>query len=98
MRCYKVDRLEKLYDLTLQKKKLEEEIKDIQESMLEEIKEIQCKNIKFEDEHIQVVYVPPSSYKTLDTSKLKLDKDYKDLLERYPKTVDRKAYLKVKIK
>lgn len=93
-----MDRLEKLYDLTLQKKKLEEEIKEIQESMLEEIKEIQCKNIKFEDEHIQVVYVPPSSYKTLDTSKLKLDKNYKNLLEQYPKTVNRKAYLKVKIK
>lgn len=98
MRCYKVDRLEKLYDLILQKKKLEEEIKEIHESMLEEIKEIQCKNIKFEDEHIQVSYVPASSYKTLDTSKLKSDAIYKDLLEQYPKTVDRKAYLKVKIK
>lgn len=93
-----MDRLEKLYQLIAQKKKLEEEIKEIQESMLEEIKEIECKNIKFENEHIQVSYVPASSYTTLDTTKLKSNELYKDLIEQYPKIVNRKAYLKVKMK
>lgn len=87
--------LEKLYELTIKKKEIEAELKEINEKILNDVD-----NFDLEDEKIKVSIVPATSYKTLDMTKVKNKEPelYKELLDVYPKEVIRKAYLKVKIK
>lgn len=91
-----MDKLNRIYELTLKKKEIEEELKRLQESIIfsEEI------NSNLENEKIKLTLVPSTSYQTLDTKKIeeKEPELFKDLTEMYSKTISRKAYLKVKIK
>lgn len=90
-----MDNLTKIYELTLKKKEIEEELKKLQESIL-----LQENLENLENEKIKIIYVPASSYETLDIKKVeeKEPELFNDLKEMYSKTVSRKAYLKVKIK
>lgn len=92
--------LKRLYELTIKKKEIEEEIKKINQELLNKIGSQKIDNFNLEDEHIKVSYIPTSSYKTLDMTKVKNKEPelYKELLDVYPKEVSRKSYLKVKIK
>lgn len=92
--------LKRLYELTIKKKEIEEEIKKINQKLLNQIESQKIDNFNLEDEHIKVSYIPMNSYKTLDMTKVKNKEPelYKELLDVYPKEVSRKSYLKVKIK
>lgn len=95
-----MEELEKLYELTIKKKEIEEEIKTLNESILNEIHDVKCLNVNLENENIKISYIPESEYTSLDLTKVKNKEPdlYNELLDVYPKTVKRKEYLKVKIK
>lgn len=87
--------LDKLYELELKKKEIEKEIKNIQQEILDTSIEKTLEN-----DHIKVTIIPASSYETIDMKQVKEKEPnlYKELEEVYSKTVNRKEYVKVKLK
>lgn len=86
--------IQKIFDLMLTKKQLEEEEKQLKEKLKEAMEFYGVK--KFESDYLTITYVAETTTTTIDTSKLK--KKYPDIAEECSRTSRKSAYVKVSIK
>lgn len=86
--------IQKISDLMLTKKQLEEEEKQLKEKLKEAMEFYGVK--KFESDYLTITYVAETTTTTIDTSKLK--KKYPDIAEECSRTSRKSAYVKVSIK
>lgn len=87
--------LNKMYDLQIKKKEIENQIKELQDKILK-----LCDDVVLENELIKITIIPATSYQTIDMKKVKEKEPslYKELEDIYSKTVNRKSYVKATIK
>jgi hypothetical protein len=88
------DVLRAITDITVQKKKLEEQEKLMKKKLQEAMEQHGIKS--FENEHVKFVYVAPTTRTTIDSAKLK--KDHPELAEQYSKTSDVSASVRITVK
>jgi hypothetical protein len=88
------DVLRAITDITVQKKKLEEQEKLMKKKLQEAMEQHGIKS--FENEHVKFVYVAPTTRTTIDSTKLK--KDHPELAEQYSKTSDVSASVRITVK
>ena len=81
-------------DITLQKKKLDEQEKVMRQKLLEAMETFGVK--KFENEHIAFTYVAPTTKTTVDSTKLK--KKYPDIAEECSKVSNVSASVRINVK
>lgn len=86
--------IQKISDLMLTKKQLEEEEKQLKEKLKEAMEFYGVK--KFESDHLTITYVAETITTTIDTNKLK--KKYPDIAEECSRTSKKSAYVKITIK
>lgn len=77
-----------------QKKALEEQSKTMREKLLQAMEQYGVK--KFENDMLSVTYVAPTTRTTIDSTKLK--KDMPEIAEKYSKTSNVKASIKITVK
>ncbi len=92
-----MDRLTRIYELTIKKKEIEEELKRLNTEILFSY-DFSKENL--ENEKIKLTYVPATSYQSIDLKAVEKNEPdlYKDLKDVYSKTIKRSAYLRTKIK
>ena len=88
------DVLKAITDITVQKKKLDEQEKLMKKKLQEAMEQYGVKS--FENEAVKFVYVAPTTRTTLDSAKLK--KDYPDIAEKYSKTSPVSASVRITVK
>ena len=88
------DVLKAITDITVQKKKLEEQEKMMKKKLQEAMEQHGIKS--FENERVKFVYVAPTTRTTVDSAKLK--KDHPELAEQYSKTSDVSASVRITVK
>lgn len=86
--------IQKISDLVLTKKQLDEEEKKLKEKLKEAMEFYGVK--KFESDHLTITYVAETTTTTIDTSKLK--KKYPDIAEECSRETKKSAYVRVSIK
>jgi predicted phage-related endonuclease len=86
--------IQKISDLMLTKKQLEEEEKQLKEKLKEAMEFYGVK--KFESDHLTITYVAETITTTIDTNKLK--KKYPDIAEECSRETKKSAYVRVSIK
>lgn len=89
---------QKLAELNRQKKALEDAEKEVKAAIETSMEEYGVQSIK--NDYITISYVEASSSTTVDLAALKKSEPalYADLLADYPKTTERKAYVKFNVK
>lgn len=88
------DVLKAITDITVQKKKLDEQEKLMKKKLQEAMEQHGVKS--FENEVVKFVYVAPTTRTTLDSTKLK--KDHPDIAEKYSKTSPVSASVRITVK
>ena len=88
------DVLRAITDITVQKKKLEEQEKLMKKKLQEAMEQFGVKS--FENEHVKFVYVAPTTRTTIDSAKLK--KEHPDIAEQYSKTSNVSASVRITVK
>ena len=88
------DVLRAITDITIQKKKLDEQEKLMKKKLQEAMEEHGIKS--FENENVKFVYVASTTRTTIDSTKLK--KDHPDIAERYSKTSNVSASVRITVK
>ena len=88
------DVLKTITDITVQKKKLEEQEKLMKKKLQEAMEQYGVKS--FENEHVKFLYVAPTTRTTIDSAKLK--KDHPDIAEQYSKTSNVSASVRITVK
>ena len=88
------DVLKAITDITVQKKKLEEQEKLMKEKLLKAMEEHGVKS--FENAYVKFMYVAPTTRTTIDSTKLK--KDHPDIAEQYSKTSNVSASVRITVK
>ncbi len=83
-----------IQEIELKKKAAEERQKELRAKLLEAMEQNGVK--KFENNSISITYVAPTTRNSIDSTKLK--KDMPEVYEKYTKTSDVKASLKIKLK
>lgn len=86
--------IQKISDLVLTKKQLDEEEKKLKEKLKEAMEFYGVK--KFENDHLTITYVAETTTTTIDTSKLK--KKYPEIAEECSRTSKKSAYVKITVK
>lgn len=86
--------IKKISDIVLKKKELEAEEKTMREQLQKAMEEHEI--IKFDNDVISVAYTKPTTRKSVDSTKLK--KELPDIYEKYSKTSDVKASVKITVK
>lgn len=86
--------IQKIFDLMLTKKQLEEEEKQLKEKLKEAMEFYGVK--KFESDHLTITYVAETITTTIDTSKLK--KKYPEIVKECSRETKKSAYVRVSIK
>ena len=81
-------------NVTVQKKKLEEQEKLMKEKLQKAMEEHGIKS--FENEHVKFLYVAPTTRTTIDSAKLK--KDHPEIAEQYSKTSNVSASVRITVK
>ena len=81
-------------EISIQKKKLDEQEKLMRQKLLEAMEAYNVK--KFETAHVAFTYVAPATKTTLDSAKLK--KKYPDIAEECSKVSNASAYVKITVK
>lgn len=81
-------------NLSVQKKQIEEQEKALKSQLLEAMEKYGVK--AFENDAVKFLYVAPTTQTRLDSAKLK--KDMPDVAEKYSKTTNVSAYVKVTVK
>lgn len=81
-------------NIETQKKALEEQSKTMREKLLQAMEQYGVK--KFENDVLSVTYVAPTTKRTIDSTKLK--KDMPEIAEKYTKTSNVKASIKITVK
>ena len=85
---------ELIQEIEARKKAAEEKAKELRAALMEAMEKNGVK--KFENNYITITYVAPTTRTSLDSTKLK--KDMPEVYEKYTKTSDVKASLKIKLK
>ena len=88
------DVLKAITDITVQKKKLEEQEKLMKEKLLQAMEEHSVKS--FENAKVKFMYVAPTTRTTIDSKKLKAD--HPDIAEAYSKTSNVSASVRITVK
>lgn len=86
--------MQAIVGLTVQKKSIEEEEKKLRKALLEAMEKYDIKS--FEDEHVRLVYVAPTTRTTIDTKALKAEMP--NVAAKYAKTSDVAASVKITVK
>lgn len=81
-------------DLTLQKKKIEEQEKEVRVQLVAAMEKYNVKS--FENDDVKFTYVAPTTRTTIDSAKLK--KDLPEIAEKYSKTSKVSASVKITVK
>lgn len=88
------DVLKAITDITVQKKKLEEQKKLMKQKLLQAMEEHGVKS--FENAKVKFMYVAPTTRTTIDSKKLKAD--HPDIVEAYSKTSNVSASVRITVK
>lgn len=88
------DVLKAITDITVQKKKLEEQEKLMKEKLLQAMEKHGVKS--FENAKVKFMYVAPTIRTTIDSKKLKAD--HPDIAEAYSKTSNISASVRITVK
>lgn len=88
------DVLKAITDITVQKKKLEEQEKLMKEKLLKAMEQLGIKS--FENADVKFVYVEPTTRTTIDSTKLKKELPY--IAEHYSKTSNVSASVRITVK
>lgn len=88
------DVLKAITDITVQKKKLEEQEKLMKKKLQEAMEQHGIKS--FENADVKFLYVAPTTRTTIDSAKLK--KDHPDIAEQYSKTSNVSASVRITVK
>lgn len=88
------DVLKAITDITLQKKKLDEQEKLMKKKLQEAMEQHGIKS--FENADVKFLYVAPTTRTTIDSAKLK--KDHPDIAEQYSKTSNVSASVRITVK
>lgn len=88
------DVLKAITDITVQKKKLEEQEKLMKEKLLQAMEEHGVKS--FENAKVKFMYVAPTTRTSIDSKKLKAD--HPDIAEAYSKTSNVSASVRITVK
>lgn len=88
------DVLKAITDITVQKKKLEEQEKLMKEKLLQAMEEHGVKS--FENAKVKFMYVAPTTRTTIDSKKLKAD--HPDIAKAYSKTSNVSASVRITVK
>ena len=88
------DVLKAITDITVQKKKLEEQEKLMKQKLLQAMEEHGVKS--FENAKVKFMYVAPTTRTTIDSKKLKAD--HPDIVEAYSKTSNVSASVRITVK
>lgn len=86
--------MQAIVNITTQKKSLDEEEKKLRQALLEAMEKYDIKS--FEDEHVRLVYVAPTTRTTIDTKALKAEMP--NVAAKYAKTSDVAASVKITVK
>jgi hypothetical protein len=86
--------LKAITDITVQKKKLEEQEKLMKEKLLQAMEEHGVKS--FENAKVKFMYVAPTTRTTIDSKKLKAD--HPDIAKAYSKTSNVSASVRITVK
>lgn len=86
--------IQKMVDLLKLKKQLDEQEKQLKKVLVENMEVYGVKS--FENDFIKMVYVAPTTRSTIDSAKLKTD--YPEIAERYSKTSNVSASVRVTLK
>lgn len=81
-------------NLSVQKKQIEEQEKALKSQLLEAMEKYGVK--AFENDTVKFLYVAPTTQTRIDSAKLK--KDMPDVAEKYSKTTNVSAYVKITVK
>ena len=81
-------------DLTIQKKKIEEQEKEMRGKLLAAMEQYGVK--KFDTPEVTFTYIAPTTRNTIDSAKLK--KELPDVAEKYTKTSNVSASVKIEVK
>lgn len=88
------DVLQAISDISVQKKKLDEQEKLMKKKLLEAMEQYNVKS--FENEKVKFLYVAPTTRKTIDSSRLK--KEHPEIVENYTKASNVKASVRITVK
>lgn len=88
------DVLKAITDITVQKKKLEEQEKLMKQKLLQAMEEHGVKS--FENAKVKFMYVAPTTRTSIDSKKLKAD--HPDIAEAYSKTSNVSASVRITVK
>lgn len=88
------DVLKAITDITIQKKKLEEQEKLMKKKLQEAMEAHAIK--KFENAEVSFTYVAPTTRTTIDSAKLK--KDHPEIAEQYSKVSNVSASVRIQVK
>lgn len=86
--------IQQITSLVVMKKQLEDQEKHLKEELVKAMETYGVKS--FENEHIKMVYVAPTTRSTLDSTRLK--KDHPDLAQQYMKVSDVAASVRITVK
>lgn len=88
------DVLQAITDITVQKKKLDEQEKVMKQKLLQAMEEYGVKS--FENAKVKFMYVAPTTRTSIDSAKLK--KEHPDIAEQYSKTSNVSASVRITVK
>lgn len=88
------DTLLKITELVLEKKRIEDQEKQLKKLLVEAMEKYGVKS--FENDVVKFVYVAPTTRSTIDSTKLK--KDHPDIVEQYSKTSPVSASVRITVK
>ena len=88
------DVIHRITELSVMKKKIEAEEKQMKEMLVEAMEQNGIKS--FENDEVKFVYVAPTTRTSLDSTKLK--KDHPDLVKEYQKTSKVSASVRISVK
>lgn len=89
-----IDVINKIAEITIRKKEIEEQEKDMKECLLEAMEKYGI--TKFETDTIRITYYAPSTATTIDSTKLK--KEQPKIAQKYSKISNKKSYIKIEAK
>lgn len=89
-----VEVINTIAQLTVAKKKIEDQEKEMKEKLLEAMEKHGI--TKFDNDLIKITYFAPTTATTLDSTRLKNEKP--EIVKEYSKTSNKKSYIKIEVK
>ena len=89
-----VDVINSIAQLTVAKKQIEDQEKDMKEKLLAAMEAYGI--TKFDNDLIKITYFAPTTTTTIDSTRLKSEKP--EIAKEYSKTSNKKSYIKIEVK